>query len=197
MGSEVEIWRMGSLLDVFMCLLFSSLLLFFGYRPGTNGINTGLYPLSMVLQFRCALGQPKSGHWAVPISSGIYDFVQVHTWQQCVMLPSYSFPFLLYSLCNPGGLRLKRGIIFWRHMTPDWVTAILYSQLATRLWSLAITLPICLFAITCIHDCDGIPKITICMPLRPNPGICALAISCIIDWIIYSTLYLIDYYRIC
>ena len=39
MGSEVEIWRTGSLLDVF--LLLSSLLLFLGSRPGTNGVGTG------------------------------------------------------------------------------------------------------------------------------------------------------------
>jgi len=39
MGLEVEIWRTGSLLDVFLFL--SSLILFFGSRPSTNGVGTG------------------------------------------------------------------------------------------------------------------------------------------------------------
>jgi hypothetical protein len=43
MGLEVEIWRTGSLLNVF--LLLSSLLLFFGSWPGTNGVGTGFYHL--------------------------------------------------------------------------------------------------------------------------------------------------------
>jgi len=43
MGLELEIWRTGSLLDVFLFL--SSLLLFFGSRPGTNGVGMGFYHL--------------------------------------------------------------------------------------------------------------------------------------------------------
>jgi len=43
MGLDVEIWRTGSLLDVFLWL--SSLLLFFGSRPSTNGVGTGFYHL--------------------------------------------------------------------------------------------------------------------------------------------------------
>jgi len=38
-SSEVEIWRTGSLLDVFLFL--SSLLLIFGSRPSINGVGTG------------------------------------------------------------------------------------------------------------------------------------------------------------
>jgi len=43
MGLEVEIWRTRSLLDAFLFL--SSLLLFFGSRPTTNGVGTGFYHL--------------------------------------------------------------------------------------------------------------------------------------------------------
>jgi len=42
-GLEVEMWRMGSLLDVLLFL--SALLLFFGSRPSTNGVGTGFYHL--------------------------------------------------------------------------------------------------------------------------------------------------------
>jgi len=41
--SEVELWITGSLLDVF--LFVPSLLLFFGSRPGTNGVGMGFYHL--------------------------------------------------------------------------------------------------------------------------------------------------------
>ena len=50
---------MGSLLDVF--LLLSSLLLFLGFRPGTNGVGTGFYHQSMVVEFPRA-PDPPTGH---------------------------------------------------------------------------------------------------------------------------------------
>jgi hypothetical protein len=60
MGLEVEIWRTGSLLDVFLFL--SSLLLFFGSRPGTNGVGTGFYHLLLEVEFPRAPDPPKGRH---------------------------------------------------------------------------------------------------------------------------------------
>ena len=47
----------GSLLDVFLFL--SSLLLFFGFQPGTNGVGTGVYHQSMDVEFPRAPDPPK------------------------------------------------------------------------------------------------------------------------------------------
>jgi len=52
--------EMGSLLDVFLFL--SSFLLFFGSRPGTNGVGTGFYHQSMVVEFPRAPDPPKGRH---------------------------------------------------------------------------------------------------------------------------------------
>ena len=54
MGLEVEVWRTGSLLDIFLYL--SSLLLFFASRPGTIGFGTGIYHLLI----------PVTGRWSSP-----------------------------------------------------------------------------------------------------------------------------------
>jgi hypothetical protein len=54
------------------------------------------------------------------------------------------------------------------------VMAILYSQLASGLRSLAIILPIHLFTITRVHVGNRKPLITIRMPTRPNAGVRAL-----------------------
>jgi hypothetical protein len=59
MGLEVEIWRTGSLLDVF---LFLSSLLFFGSWPGTNGVGTGFYHLLLEVEFPRAPDPPKGRH---------------------------------------------------------------------------------------------------------------------------------------
>jgi hypothetical protein len=56
-GRKLRTWRMGSLLDVFLILY--SLHLFFGSRPGTNGIATGFYALLMKLELPCAPDVPK------------------------------------------------------------------------------------------------------------------------------------------
>ena len=64
--------------------------------------------------------------------------------------------------------------------TPDCgrVTAIPYSQLATRLGSLAIFLLIHLFTNTSVHICNRIPIITIHMPIRLNAVVRALTSVC-------------------
>jgi len=47
----------------FGCFLFlSSLLLFFGSRPGTNGVGTGFYHLLMEAEFPRAPDPPKGRH---------------------------------------------------------------------------------------------------------------------------------------
>jgi len=52
--------EMGSLLDGFFFL--SSLLLFFGSRPGTNGVGTGFYHQSMDVEFPRVPDPPKGRH---------------------------------------------------------------------------------------------------------------------------------------
>jgi len=91
MGSEVGISRTGSLLDVFL-FLTSSLLLLFGSRPGTNGVGMGFHHVLMEVEFPRVPDPPKGRHWAVPISRRTFDFVWVRTWQECIML--LFFPFL-------------------------------------------------------------------------------------------------------
>jgi hypothetical protein len=81
-------------LDVFLFL--SSILLFFGSQPGKNSIGMGFYHQSMHVEFPRALDPPKGPHCAVQIGSETYDFVRVRTRQECTMLSSLSFPFLLY-----------------------------------------------------------------------------------------------------
>jgi len=46
----------------------------------------------------------------VPIGSGTYDFVRVRTRQECIMLPSLSFPFLsLVRFMQPRRSAPKEG----------------------------------------------------------------------------------------
>ena len=52
--------EMGSLLDVFLFL--ASLDLFFGSRPGTNGIGTGFYYQSMDVELPRVTDPPKGHH---------------------------------------------------------------------------------------------------------------------------------------
>jgi len=54
---------------------------------------------------------PPKGYRTVPIGSWTFEFVRVRTQHDCLMLFFLSFPSLLYGLCSPGGLRLKRGIM--------------------------------------------------------------------------------------
>jgi len=88
-----------------------SFLHFFGSRPSTNGIGMGFYHLHMKVEFPHALHPPKRHPVRYRIGSGTDEFVRVHTQQECITLPSVSFPVLMYGSCSPGGLRLKRGIM--------------------------------------------------------------------------------------
>jgi len=101
--------EMRSLLDVVLCL--SSLLLFCGSQARTNSVSMGFYHLLMDVEFPHALDLLTGRHWTLPIGSWSYDFVLVHMQQECIILSSLSSPFLLYSLCSPGGLHLRRGIM--------------------------------------------------------------------------------------
>jgi len=56
------------------------------------------------------------------------------------------------------------------------VMAIRYSRLATSLRSLAIILPIYLHITSLASRFATLSLITICMPMRPNTGVCALTI---------------------
>ena len=159
----------GSLLDVFLFL--SSLLPFFGSRPGTNGIGMGIYHLLMEAEHSRSPDPPKGRHWAVPIRSGTYDFLRVRTQHECIMLSFLSFS--LVRFMQPRRSAPKEGDNVTATCDCGRVTAILYSRLATRLGSLAIILPIHLFTINRVHICNHIPLITICMPIRPNAGVCA------------------------
>ena len=47
----------------------------------------------------------------VPIGSGTFELVRVRTRHDCLLLSFLSFSSLVYGLCSPGGLRLKRGIM--------------------------------------------------------------------------------------
>jgi hypothetical protein len=162
----------------FGCFLFlSSLFLFFGSRPGTNGIGTGFYQLRITAKWR----------WSFPVRrirrmvaielyhsvAGLmisYEYVRSRN-EQC-FLP---FPFLFsYTVMQPRRSAPKEGDNVTATCDCGRVTAILYSRLATRLRSLAIILPIHLFTITRVHVCNRIPINTIRMPMKPNAGVRAL-----------------------
>jgi hypothetical protein len=111
-GSEVGIWRTGSLLDVFLFLPFLPSLL--GHRPSINGVGMGFCHVQSRSSgggFSPCTRSAERPPRVVPIGSGTYEFVRVRTWHDyfCV-----SITFLSYSrteLCSPGGLHLKRGIM--------------------------------------------------------------------------------------
>jgi len=159
----------------FGCFLFhSSLLRFFWSQPGTNGVGMGFYHLLMDVEFPHA-PEPLNGcHWAVPIGSGTYNFVRVHTQHE------YILPTLL-SFCLVQFMQPRRSVPkVGDNVTPTgdcgWRTTILYSRLTQRHLSLAMSLSIHLFTITRVHVCIRIPIITICMPTRPNAGVRALTV---------------------
>jgi len=117
-GVWVRKWRYGGRDHLWMFLFLSSLLfpssLHIGSRPSTNGAGTGFYHLwsqSSGGGFSPCAGFAERSPWVVAIGSGTYDFVRVRMRHECLILPSLFFPFLLYDLCSPGGLRLKRGIM--------------------------------------------------------------------------------------
>jgi len=96
-------------------LLFSILHYFIGSRPGTNGVGTGFYHLWIAAKWR----------WSFPVrrirrkvtlsgTDRLWDlWVRTRTYAAGLFNTSFPFifPFLLYGLCSPGGLRLKRGIM--------------------------------------------------------------------------------------
>jgi hypothetical protein len=51
---------------------------------------------------------PPKGYRTVPIGSGTFECVRVRTRHDCLMFSFLSCSSLLYGLCSPGGLRLKR-----------------------------------------------------------------------------------------
>jgi len=58
-----RIWKQFRRFLLFLCfLLFSSLHLFFGFRPSTNGVGTGFYHLPMEVEFPRAPDPPKGRH---------------------------------------------------------------------------------------------------------------------------------------
>jgi len=71
----------------------------------------GFYHQLMEVEFPFVQDPAKGCHQAIPIGSRTYNSVWVGTRQKCTMLPSLSFPFLLYGFCSPEGLHLKRGIM--------------------------------------------------------------------------------------
>jgi len=143
---KLRSWRTGSLLDVFLFLY--SLVLIFGSRPGTNGVGTGFYHQSMDVEFPRVPDPPKGRHRAVPIGSGTYDFVSVHTQHE---LYNTYFPFLSFSLVRfmqPRRSAPKEGDNVMATRDCGRGTASLYSRLTMRLRSLAIILPIHLYLLS-------------------------------------------------
>jgi hypothetical protein len=102
-------------ISFFSSLLFSILYYFIGSRPGTNGVGMGFYHLRMAAKWR----------WSFPVGRIRRKVTLSGTdrlWDLWVSTSTYAaglfnaffpfvFPCLLYGLCSPGGLRLKRGIM--------------------------------------------------------------------------------------
>jgi len=102
MGLGVEIWRTGSLLDVF--LLLSSLLLFLGSRPGTNGVRmcfttSGSQSMGGGVS-PCARSAERS---RLSCTNWVWDFsVRTIAYIECLFHSLFPFPsFLLYWLWHP------------------------------------------------------------------------------------------------
>jgi len=80
------------------------------YKWRHHGFLPPLDRSQVEVEFPSAPDPPK-GYRTVPICSGTSEFVWVRMWHDCIMLSFHSFPFLLYSVCSPAGLRLKRWIL--------------------------------------------------------------------------------------
>ena len=93
-AEDMEAVKTFPFVPLFPSLLFYSLHLFFGSRPGTNGIGTGCYRLPMEVEFPRAPDQPKGHHWAIPIGCGTYGFVRLHTLNGCLITPFHSISFI-------------------------------------------------------------------------------------------------------
>ena len=111
-SSEVELWRLGSLLDVFLFL--SSLLLLFWSRPGINGIGTGFHHLwsqSSGGGFSPCAGSAERS--PLSCTDWLWD-LWVRTIAYIGWLCHSCFSILIFSYTgfgSPEGLRLKRGIM--------------------------------------------------------------------------------------
>jgi len=174
MGWAVEIMEDGITFGCSVVSLFSGWLVWIAARD--NCRRCGFYPQSKNMVFPWALDGPKALHLTVAIGSRSYDFVQVHTQQECTILCCLSCGFPLYHLCSPGGMGSKEG----DHATAtrDWgrVTDILYSKHPARLRSLAIFLLIHLPTITQVHIWNHIILITIHMLIWPKGGVGSLTL---------------------
>jgi hypothetical protein len=124
------------------------------------------------VEFPSGRDQPKRCHRAVPIGSGINDFVLVRMQHESIMLSFLSLS--LVRFMPPTRSAPKEGENLTVICDCGQVTAIVYMQLATILRSLELILPIHLFTITQVHVCKSIPIITIRMSSKTNAGVRAL-----------------------
>jgi hypothetical protein len=112
MGSEVEIWMTGSLLDV-SCFLFSSSLLWISaqYKWRRHGF---LQP-SESIKWRWIFPVRQIGRKvAIELSPSIVGLMGSYDCVRRMIVSYFCFSFLLFSYTgfgSPGGLRLKRGIM--------------------------------------------------------------------------------------
>jgi hypothetical protein len=92
----------------FGCFLFlSSFLLFFGSRPGTNGVGMGFYHLPLEVVFSRARDRPKGRPVRYQSEAGLirsYEYVR----RTFVSLISF---LSLYGWLQPRGLLLKWGMM--------------------------------------------------------------------------------------
>jgi len=154
--------------------LFSSSLLWISAQYKWRQVGMGFYYLPMEVEFPHAPDPLKSCQWAVPIGSGTYDFVWTHTQHECIMLCVLSFSLVRFMQPRKSSPNEADNVTVTRDCAH--VTAILYSRLATRVRSLAMIIPIQLFTITWVHNCNRIPIINVHMNTLWNAAICALTV---------------------
>jgi len=159
---------------MFLVSLFS-FLLFFGFRPSTNGVGTGFYHLQSQSGgggFSPCAGSAERSPWVVPIGSGTYDLVWVRTRHDCIILSSLFFSVVRFM--QPRWSAPTEGDNVTAARDAGWVLAILHSRLATSVRSLAIFLPIYLHLTSLASTFATVSPITIRTPMRPNTGVRAL-----------------------
>jgi len=118
------------------------------------------------VEFPRALGPPKGQperYWSVARGFNLYEYVRGMI-VECFAFHSFS----LIRFMQPRRSAPKDTDDVTVARDPGRVSAILYIRLATSICSLVIILPIHIHTITCIHVCNRIPIITICIPMRPN-----------------------------
>jgi len=132
MHLELEIWRRDHF-GMFLVTLFS-FLLFFRYRPSTNGVGTCFYHLwsqSSVGGLSLCARSAKWSSWAVPIGSRTHDFVRLRTQSDCIILLSLFFSLLWFRQPRRSGP--KKGDCLTAALNPGRVLAILNNRLAMSL----------------------------------------------------------------